>query len=139
VADFDVEVVNLDFIAYSSSSIWTDPALPEDPTRLNPRGHVQHRHTKFVIAPDSTLQVVFQAIADGVHGPEDADLGGRLFGWSMGIWPAGAPVPAIVSPIAGRTSRAQVGLKGRYPGHWVVTCARPGGGHICYPFDVENP
>jgi hypothetical protein len=112
VADFDVEVVSLDFIAYPSS-LWTDPALPEDPTRLNPRGHVQHRHTKFVIAPAATLQVVFQTIVNGVHAPADGALGGRLFGWSMGVWPTGAPVPAITSPISGRTSRAQVGLKGR--------------------------
>lgn len=138
MADFDVEVVSGDIIAYPSTQ-WTDPALPEDPTRLNPRGHVQHRHMRFVIAPESTLAVVFQTIVAGVHGPDDAALGGRLFGWSMGIWPTGAPVPAVVSPYGGKTSRGQVVLKGRYPGHWVMTCARPGGGHIGYPFDIENP
>ena len=137
MADFDVELLTGDFVVAQPSSIWTDPALDEDPTRLNPRGHVQHRHMKLRISATGSMDVLMRAIVAGVTAPADGALGGRLFGWSVGIWPAGAPIPMITSPDGGKTSQARFTLQGRFPGHYVIVAARPNGGHIGYPLDVE--
>lgn len=139
MADFDVEALDSDFITPLPSTRWTDPAASEDPTRLNPRGHVQHRYQRIIVAPGFSQAVEFRAIVGGVPAPADAALGGRLFSWSFGVIPTAAPMPSITSPISGKTSRAQVTFAGFYPGHYVIVCARPGGGHIGYPFDVEQP
>ncbi len=137
MADFDVELLTGDFISAQPSSIWTDPAMNDDPTRLNPRGHVQHRHMKLLVAAAGSLSVRLRAVVGGVAAPADGALGGRLFGWSVGIWPAGAPIPMITSPFGGKTSQASFTLLGLYPGHYVFVAARPDGGHIGYPLDVE--
>ena len=108
-----------------------------DPTRLNPRGHVQHRHMKLRISATGSMDVLMRAIVAGVTAPADGALGGRLFGWSVGLWPAGAPIPMITSPDGGKTSQARFTLQGRFPGHYVIVAARPNGGHIGYPLDVE--
>lgn len=136
MADFDVELVNGDGDAIPSS-IWTDPAIIEDPTRISPRGHVQHRYSRVVIASGFTGELFFQTIVGGVRAPADAALGGRLFSWAFGIWPAGAPIPMIVSPYSGKTSRAAVTFYGTHPGHFVIVAGRPDGGHIGYPIDIE--
>lgn len=137
MADFEVELLAGDFVAAVASTTWTDPAVAEDPTRLNPLGHVQHRHTRVDVAFGSTVTVQLQAIVGGVHAPADAALGGRLFTWSMGIWAPGAPIPMIVSPYGGKTSVARTSISWSHPGHYVIVAARPSGGHVGYPFDVR--
>lgn len=138
MADFDVVLVQTVDPARVSYPIWTDPADGEDPTRLNPRGNVQHRYARIgVTAIEAEPTIEFDAVVGGVQAPDDASLGGRRFSWFFGSWPTGAPIPPLTSPVGGKTSRVTFPVRSRWPGHYVLVARRPTGGHICFPFDIE--
>jgi hypothetical protein len=139
VADFSVVLVQTIDPPRLTYAAWIDPPQGEDPTRLNPRAHVAHRYARLQVEAMTTGTLELNAIVNGVQAPADAALGGRLFDWSIGEGPVGAPWPVITSPIAGKTSRAQIDLAAirAYPGHWLVAIARPGSGGVVVAFDVE--
>jgi hypothetical protein len=118
-----------------ASAIWTDPATGSAPTRLNPIASLPHRRA--VVDEGAYGALTVKATVGGVEGPADAALGGRLFTWSWVEFPAAVPPPPFV-PTAGSSSiltfaAAFVGLVG----HWVLCCARDGGGAQLIPFDVS--
>lgn len=137
MADFGVVLVQTIDPERVTYPVWIDPEHGADPGRLNPRGHVQHRYARVGVSAGTVTSIFFHAVVAGVDAPADAALGGRLFSWSMGVWPLDSPVPIITSPYDSKTSQAQVPIFGRYPGHWVIVARRPGGGHVAFPFDVE--
>lgn len=134
MSDFDVAPVQTVGPARVSFPVWSDLEDGDDPTRLNARGHVPHRYTR-IAAGAGVLE--FNAIVDGVQAPAEAALLGRAISWSFGVIPEGAPMPAITSPVGGKSSRATFAIGTAYPGHYVIVARRAGGGHVGYPFDVE--
>lgn len=137
MADFDLVLVQTIDPARVTYPPWVDPSLGADPSRIAPRGHVLHRYARIGVESDDVLSVEFNAVVGGVQAPADAALGGRLFGWVFSLWPAGAPIPEITSPVAAKTSRASFVCRGAYPGHYVIRAKRPSGGSVSFPFDVE--
>lgn len=90
-------------------------------SRLNP--HPGHPHRKVRARPG--VPFTFKATVDGVEGPMDAALGGRLFYcWPIGF-PTGAAVPAFTAP-AGQSSVRTVLLT--TPGNYHFGMGRHGGG-----------
>ena len=137
MADFDlvlVQTIDPERVTYPT---WIDPALGADPSRIAPRGHVLHRHARIGVDAGDVLSVEFNAVVGGVQAPADAALGGRLFSWVFSLWPVGAPIPEIASPVDTKTSRARFICRGAYPGHYVMRAKRPSGGSVSFPFDVE--
>lgn len=137
MADFGVvlvQTVDPERVTYPP---WLDPEEGEDPTRLNPRGHVLHRYARIRVEPADSPTVEFNAVVGGVQAPAEGSLTGRSISWSFGSWPAGAPIPALTSPFGGKSSRVTFTARGAYPGHYVLVARRFQGGHVCYPFDVE--
>jgi hypothetical protein len=131
MADFDLVHVPT---AYMTWVEWTDPL-----GRINPLAGRPHRYLAVQNSVVSTLE--FNAVVGGVQAPTDASLGGRLFSWAWVDWHnygISSP-PPLLSPIAGKTSRATVTVVGAQTGLGLIQCIRDTGGSILFPFVIVTP
>lgn len=126
MADFDVIVAS-----GASLQDWLDPASALAPSRLNARaGRPLKRWVGAVNAP-----IVLKAVVNGIVGPMDAALGGRLFA----TWPLEAPAQALPfdGVIAAPSQSSVQTLTAASPGHYTIGFRRTGGGLVHVHLDVE--
>lgn len=132
MADFDLKpTIGLDLLP------WTDPSFGSTPSRINPLAAYQHRYFR---ALDTNPTIEIRAIVNGITGPADALLGGRLFLWSWvegAIGFGGGPVPIVNPP--GFSSIAQlIGTPFLLsPRQRLILASRSLGGSVALPFVVE--
>lgn len=115
---------------------WTDPtvpasgAIPGKPSRLNPRGGLTHRYAR------ATVGQVVEATAtvDGVEGPPDSALDGRLFmAWLIEV-PTAYPLGVEPEP----DSSSIVRFTPPVEGHYTLALRRVGGGQIILHVDAGS-
>jgi len=110
---------------------WADPVDGSQPSRLNP--HAGHPHKRWLGSVG--VPVVISAVVNGVTGPLDGVLGGRLFA----AWPV--EVPPSILPFAGFGSlpgiSSVVNVTPPVVGHYVIGVRRPDGGLEHIHFDVQ--
>lgn len=123
-----------DFRAAFTSGVsvvpWTDPPSLDGskPSRLNPR--VQRPHLRRRGSVDTLIQVT--ATVEGVAGPIDGALSGRLFfGW-LAEFPGGSR-PALLHSV-GQTSVQS--FTPRVAGHYTLVLRRTGSGGLILHVDV---
>ena len=84
------------------------------------------------------MPCTIKAVVDGVEGPPDGDLDGRLFAWSWVTTPELGYSPPIPT-LPGFTSIAVLpetnDLKA---GHYELLCSRPSGGAVGIGFEIEG-
>lgn len=114
--------------AGTTVAIWTDPPDGDLPTRINPLPGAPHRYHRGQI----NVAITIDATVDGVEGPLDAALGGRLFVHSFGEWPTGG-LASITSP-GGQSSVAT--FTPLQPGHLLFTMRREDGGAVLIPLYI---
>ena len=118
--------------------IWTDPATAGTPTRLNAFNGLPHKYWRL----EQGATIEFRAVVDGVEAPADGALGGKLINWAWVETPylgIGTP-PAIITPVGGKASIAQVATVSGTPftsqGHYVIQAWRESGGGVLIPFEI---
>jgi hypothetical protein len=74
---------------------------------------------------------------NGILGPSDAALGGKLFEWSWVETPTGVQIPIVTFPSYTSKLVMPAGAFANYPGHWCILCSREGSGNVGVPFEVE--
>lgn len=127
MADFDVQV-GVGF----GSKVWVDRSTRP---RLNPNPRHPHRFWRVL---DTAPTVQLACVVDGIVGPADSDLDGRLFTWT---WvetfsdpPIAIPTPPMQSSAVSFTGIAFLGRGG----HHLLMATRQEGGSIAIPFMVEE-
>lgn len=111
-------------------AVWNDPPLGQLPSRTNPAvGRPLLRR----VCPVGQL-VTIRATVDGVAGPFDVALGGRLFvGWF-------AEHPTPKPPVTVSANRTSVrSFTPTVVGHYTYVLHRAGGGGIILHLDVQPP
>jgi hypothetical protein len=88
------------------------------PSRINPFS--SHGHKRYRVPVGDPVE--FQCTVDGVEGPVDGDLDGRLFNWWFVEWPVAQP-PITVT--GGSTSIAT--FTPPFAGHYVLGVRRDNG------------
>lgn len=117
------------FTAGASLAEWSDPAFGSIPSRSNPRSGFPHRRR--VASVGATVTVT--ASVDGVVGPADSALGGRLFTAAFIEHPGALP-----TLIAGGVGRSSVKLfRADVAGHYALIMRRSGGGGVILHLDAE--
>jgi len=135
MADFSVNVLLA--APDVQTQAWSDPATASAPSRLNPAAGRPHLYWRVVAG--NTIE--FRAVVGGVEAPADAALGGRLINWAWveGCYEGLFSPPAIVSPVGGKTSIAQVAIPSSGSGslgHFTIQAWRSAGGAVLVPFMV---
>lgn len=107
---------------------WRDPAdTPTRPSRINPIAGREHRRLRCSVG--ELVQLI--AVVNGVSGPPDSSLGGRLFvGWFT-EWPGAQPV---ATPTPGSSSVRT--FTPTVAGHYTYALHRKGGGGVILHVDV---
>lgn len=130
MADFTIHAVSGLYLA-----AWEDPPVTIGdylkPTRLNPQPGLAH---KFWRNDAGILQIDIQCRVDGVLGPADAALDGRLFFWGWVDRPY-EPLPPITL-VPGFSSRVSFPALSLDQGHFTIQAFRPSGGSVGFSFDV---
>jgi hypothetical protein len=117
------------FSAGTTLEVWSDPDDDDGagrPSRLNPTGTHPHKRRRATVGQ----QVVVTATVDGVSGPADAALGGRLF---LGMLSECPDRPGLSSP-ANHTSVQR--FTPRVAGHYTIVVRRDGGGAVILHMDA---
>jgi len=112
---------------------WDDPATTDTPSRLNPV--VRHPHKYHRIFRNFPLTI--KAIVDGIEGPADGALGGRLFAWSWVVTRESGYAPPIPTS-AGFSSTVVFPAFHFLTGHYELLCSRPDGGAVGVTFEIED-
>lgn len=106
---------------------WRDPAAGTKPSRTNPFSGIPHKRAK---ASLGWLQIV--AVVNGVQGPLDSALGGRLFQCYVIEHPTAYQPPVLQD--SGYSSVADVRLDAA--GHYTIVFRRTGGGAFVIHVDA---
>lgn len=124
--DFAVRVTN----GASATGLWTDPAVGEKPSRVNFREAVPQRY----LVGHVNTEIELSAVVDGVVGPLDPALSGRLFK----TWFVEAPgLPIWMTKAASDQSSVQR-FTPKNAGHYTIGFERPDGGIVHVHIDVEE-
>lgn len=122
MADFSAR-----FTGGPTLTIWRDPPLETKPSRINPLPQYPHRYHR----ADVNFEIEITATVDGVEGPLDSALDGRLFlGW-LAEYPE--PKPMVTSP-PGQSSIRR--FTPTAVGHYTYVLRRKSGGGIILHVDV---
>jgi hypothetical protein len=121
-----------DFLAAFTSGVslqeWSDPALGSLPSRTNPRSGFPHRRR--VASVGAT--VVVTANVDGVTGPADSALDGRLFTAAF------IDHPGTLPTLTGGNGKSSVQtFRADVAGHYSLIVRREGGGGVILHLDAE--
>jgi hypothetical protein len=125
--DFELRITST-----ASPTVWEDPEDGGNPSRINP--DPAHPYLYLRVTPPS--HVVVEATVNGVEGPLDGALDGRLFQVHFAEWSGFYP-PPITQP-SGQTSVAEFDVTDEHLGHFVIVFRRPSGGAVLLHFDVET-
>lgn len=118
------------FTAGTTLATWDDPATASLPSRINPVTNRRHLRAVGTVGTEVTVTATFE----GVDGPLDAALGGRLF---FAWFPEAAGATPITSP-AGQSSVQR--FTPAFPGHYTFAlCHEDGGGILIMHLDVQEP
>jgi hypothetical protein len=108
--------------------IWRDPATASLPSRINPAASHPHRYRRGTVG----VEIEVSARVDGVTGPLDAALGGRLFMAWLAEYPS-QHAPPLSHPV-GQSSVQR--FTPTIAGHHTLVFRRAGGGGFILHVDV---
>lgn len=123
--DFDIVLTG----AGISASVWVDQPVSDAASRLNSDPVFPPLFQR--VAVPTTVHLT--CVVDGVAGPPDSALDGRLFEFAL-VEFSGPSLPAITYT-AGSTSKVSIALTAGHVGHFLAVFRRPGGGAVGLPFD----
>lgn len=114
---------------------WIDVASddPQAASRLFADPDHLRNYRRFI--PPATVTI--RAVVDGVAGPADVDLDGRLF-TAAWVEYSGDSRPPIAQAV-GTSAVCTIAVTTAHLGHFILRLRREGGGGVLVPFDVESP